>query len=68
MSNFNEGAKMTWNKFLSECSWVWADDCRTNIHDIVRHCLRSCDKTPKMSKIQVAAAAYKLYKETDFSC
>jgi hypothetical protein len=49
-----------WNQFLVSCKIAWETEGQQEKE--VAAYLRRCEKTPKMSLLQVAASAYRLYK------
>lgn len=50
----------TWNQFLAACKTAWSTEGQQERE--VASCLRRCEKTPSMSLVQIAAAAFSLYK------
>ena len=58
--------QLTWNEFLSTCKEAWKTEGQgSNQVKTVHGYLLSCEKKPSMTKMQVAASAYKLYKSEE---
>jgi len=55
---------MNYQQFLSACSEAWKTQGNSQTKDVkaAYECLCLCQKTPQMSLVQVAAAAWKIYK------
>jgi uncharacterized protein len=51
---------MNWNKFLSAAKTAWSTEGQQQ--QKVHSCLLRCEKKQKMTLLQVAASAYRLYK------